>query len=468
MKKRRNKPVIIENLEILDAGSEGKAVGRFENRVVFVPYAVPGDVCDIMVIKSKNNYMEGRVDAIKHYSDKRMDPRCIHFGVCGGCKWQNMQYQHQLFYKQKQVEDNLRRIGHLDLPKISPILPSEDIFHYRNKMEYTFMNRKWFTDPAEMDSDNNRNGLGFHLPGKFDKILDLKECHLQDDTGNRIRLEARKYALEHNFTFHDIRSYDGFLRNLIIRNTTTGEWMVILITGEDRPEETFAFLDHLKNKFPEITSLQYVVNPKHNPDISDLEVRLYHGSPWITEKMGNLVFRIGPKSFFQTNSHQAFRLYQVAIEFAGLTGKEVVYDLYTGTGTIATFLAGKASKVIGIENVEAAVEDARVNAEINGISNVFFFAGDIASILDDDFTNTHGKPQVIITDPPRSGMVEKVIRQILEIQPGKIVYISCNPATQARDLAILSEKYKITRVQPVDMFPHTQHVENVVLLGIRD
>jgi len=467
MKKRRNKPDIIENLEILDAGSEGKAVGRYENRVVFVPYAVPGDVCDIVVIKSKNNYLEGRVDTIKHYSDKRTEPRCIHFGVCGGCKWQNMQYEHQLFYKQKQVEDNLRRIGHLDLPKISPILPSENIFHYRNKMEYTFLNRKWFTDTAEMDSDKNRNGLGFHLPGKFDKILDLKECHLQDDMGNRIRLEARKYALEHNFTFHDIRRYDGFLRNLIIRNTTTGEWMVILITGEDRPEETFAFLDHLKNKFPEITSLQYVVNPKHNPDISDLEVRLYHGSPWITEKMGDLVFRIGPKSFFQTNSHQAFRLYQLAIEFAGLTGNEIVYDLYTGTGTIATFLAGKASKVIGLEYVDSAVEDARVNAEINGIGNVFFFAGDIATILDDDFTNTHGKPQVIITDPPRSGMVEKVLRQILKIQPGRIVYISCNPATQARDLAILSEKYTITRVQPVDMFPHTQHVENVVLLGVR-
>lgn len=459
--------MIIENLQILDAGSEGKAVGRTDNKVVFVPFAVPGDVCAVRIVKKRKNYLEGRVVDIKHYSDKRTNATCIHFGVCGGCKWQNMDYKHQLYYKQKQVEDNLRRIGHLDLPEISPILASEKIFHYRNKMEFTFSNKKWLVDKNELDKNPDMNGLGFHLPGMFDRILDLRECYLQPEPSNRIRLAARKYALEKGFSFYDIKTWEGFLRNLIIRNTLTGDLMVILAVNEDRKDDILLFLEHLKTSFPEITSLHYVINTKRNPDLSDLDIIHVAGEPYITEDLDGLKFRIGPKSFFQTNSTQVLQLYRKALDFARLSGTEVVYDLYCGTGTITNFVARQAKAVHGIEYVEDAVRDAHENSRLNNISNTQFYAGDIAGILDADFVQKTGKPDVIITDPPRAGMAEKVVQQILEIAPERIVYISCNPATQARDLSILAEKYKITGVQPVDMFPHTQHVENVVGLEKR-
>ncbi len=463
----KKNPVIIENLSILDAGSEGKAVGRTENKVVFVPFAVPGDVCDVRIIKKRKNYLEGRIVNIHQYSDKRTDPLCKHFGACGGCKWQNMDYHHQLFFKQKQVEDNLRRIGHLELPEINPILASENKYYYRNKLEFTFSNRKWFVDKSDLDANPNKNGLGFHLPGMFDRILDLDECHLQAEPSDKIRLAARDYALKKELTFYDVKTWEGFLRNLVIRNSSTGDLMVILVVNKNRQEDILDFLEYLKTSFPEITSLHYVINTKRNPDLSDLDIIHFAGEPYITEDLDDLKFRIGPKSFFQTNSTQALQLYRKALDFAKLSGTEVVYDLYCGTGTISSFVARNAKIVHGIEYVKDAVEDARKNSRLNKINNTRFYSGDIAKNLNPDFVRKTGKPDVIITDPPRAGMVEKVIRQILDIEPGRIVYISCNPATQARDLAILAEKYKITGVQPVDMFPHTQHVENVVGLEKR-
>ena len=455
-----------EKVEIIDAGSEGKAVARVDNMVIFVPFVVPGDVVDIQVVRKKKSFFEGRAEKFYTYSDKRVKPECSHFGLCGGCRWQNMDYKEQLHYKQKQVSDNLERIGGLNLPEISPILASENIYHYRNKLEYSFSNRKWLVEKPDPDNPlhQNRDGLGFHLPGMFDRILDIDTCYLQKDPSNAIRLAVRDFALENEYEFYDVKKWDGYLRNLIIRTSSTGDLMVIMVFRFVDHIKMPALLDHIAEKFPEITSLMYVINDKRNDDISDLEVKHYKGDSFIMEEMEGLKFKIGPKSFFQTNRDQALKLYNTVKEFAGLKGDEIVYDLYTGTGTIAAFVSRFAKKVIGLEYIAEAIEDARENSELNDISNTGFFAGDILRVLNDDFIKENGKPDVIITDPPRAGMHDKVVRQIMKVGPEKIVYVSCNPATQARDLAILTEQYSIERVQPVDMFPQTHHVENVVLL----
>ena len=463
----RKKPFpTYEKVEIIDAGSEGKAVARVDNMVIFVPFVVPGDVVDIQVVRKKKSFFEGRAEKFHAYSDKRVKPECSHFGLCGGCRWQNMDYKEQLHYKQKQVSDNLERIGGLNLPEIFPILASENIYHYRNKLEYSFSNRKWLVEKPDPDNPQhqNRDGLGFHLPGMFDRILDIDTCYLQKDPSNAIRLAVRDFALENEYEFYDVKKWDGYLRNLIIRTSSTGDLMVIMVFRFVDHIKMPALLDHLAEKFPEITSLMYVINDKRNDDISDLEVKPYKGDSFIMEEMEGLKFKIGPKSFFQTNRDQALKLYNTVKEFAGLKGDEIVYDLYTGTGTIAAFVSRFSKKVIGLEYIAEAIEDARENSELNDISNTGFFAGDILRVLNDDFIKENGKPDVIITDPPRAGMHDKVVRQIMKVSPEKIVYVSCNPATQARDLAILTEQYSIERVQPVDMFPQTHHVENVVLL----
>jgi len=466
MARKKKELPVFEKMEIIDAGSEGKAVGKVDERVVFVPYVIPGDIVDVKTYKKRKSYFEGEAIHFHKYSEKRVEPKCEHFGVCGGCKWQNMNYGDQLFYKQKQVEDNLKRIGKFEMPEIQPIIPSKNIFFYRNKLEFTFSNKRWLTDFSRDVNfeDENMNGLGFHIPGIFDRILDLDNCYLQDEPSNSIRLAVKKYADENKLDYYDVRKWSGFLRNLLIRNTSIGELMVILVVNYDDPEKIFGLLDYIYEKFPEITSLNYVVNQKKNDTISDLEIKLYKGQTHITERMEGLKFKIGPVSFYQTNSLQAYELYKVARKFAGFMGDELVYDLYTGTGTIANFIAAKVSKVVGIESVPASIENAIENSEINNITNTSFFAGDIAKVLDENFVQENGMPDVIITDPPRAGMHEKVIKQILKIAPEKIVYVSCNPATQARDITLLSEKYEVKKIQPVDMFPQTHHVENVMLL----
>ena len=462
---RRRKPFPkYEAVEILDAGSEGKAVARVDNRVIFVPFVVPGDVVDIQVVKKKKSFFEGRAVKFHKYSEKRIDARCEHFGLCGGCKWQNMDYADQLHYKQKQVVDNLERIGGLELPEVMPILGSENIYFYRNKLEYTFSNRRWFVEKPDPEKPQNRNGLGFHLPGMFDRILDIENCYLQREPSNAIRLAARDFALEKEYEFYDVKTWDGYLRNLIIRTSSTGDLMVIMVFRYVDHIKMPALLDHLAENFPEITSLMYVINDKRNDDISDLEVQLYKGADHIMEEMDGLKFKIGPKSFFQTNRDQALKLYNTTLEFAGLTGDETVYDLYTGTGTIAAFLARHAGKVVGIEYIETAIRDANENSSLNDIQNTHFYAGDMHKVLTDSFIEENGRPDVVVTDPPRAGMHEKVVHQILKIAPEKVVYVSCNPATQARDLAMMASAYTIEKVQPVDMFPQTHHVENVVLL----
>jgi 23S rRNA (uracil1939-C5)-methyltransferase len=466
-KKRRDLPVF-ENIEIIDAGSEGKAVARVDEKVVFVPWVVPGDVVDIKVTKKRKSYMEGKATAFHRYSDERTEPVCEHFGLCGGCKWQNMKYDSQLKYKQKQVEENLKRIGHLEVKEFFQILASERQYFYRNKLEYTFSNRRWLTDfSKDVDfNDRNMNGIGFHIPGMFDRVLNIENCYLQPEPSNAIRLAVKKYADDHNLDYYDVKIREGFLRNLIIRTTTTGEVMVILVVNYDERATVFEILFHLKQQFPEITSLMYIINPKSNDTVYDLEARLYDGKPYITEEMEELKFRIGPKSFYQTNPVQAYELYKIAREYADLKGDETVYDLYTGTGTIANFIAKNAKKVVGIESVPSAIEDAKENSKLNGIENTVFYAGDILKLLDDDFIAKNGRPDVVITDPPRAGMHEKVVRQIMKVAPDRIVYVSCNSATQARDAAILSEKYSIEKSRPVDMFPQTHHVENVMLLKL--
>jgi 23S rRNA (uracil1939-C5)-methyltransferase len=457
---------LYENVEIIDAGAEGKALARVDNRVIFIPYVVPGDIIDIQVIRKKKSFFEGRAVKVHKYSDKRTEAKCEHFGLCGGCKWQNMDYSHQLFYKQKQVVENLQRIGGLELPEISPIIPSDNIYHYRNKLEYTFSNRKWFVDKPDPNNpvQQNRNGLGFHLPGMFDRILDINNCYLQADPSNAIRLAVRDFALEHEYEFYDVKTWDGYLRNLIIRNSTKGDLMLIIVFRYVDHIKGPALMEYLAGKFPEITSLMYVINDKQNDDISDLEVKHFKGESYIMEEMGELKFKIRPKSFFQTNPQQAFKLYEVVKDFADLKGSETIYDLYTGTGTIACFMASAAKKVVGIEYVASAIEDANENAIRNGILNTSFFAGDMLRVLNDRFIEQNGRPDIIITDPPRAGMHDRVVKQLIKIGPEKIIYVSCNPATQARDLALLNDEYKITKVQPVDMFPHTHHVENVALL----
>ena len=468
-RKYQNMP-LIERAEISDAGSEGMAVARVDSKVIFVPYGVPGDVVDIQVTRKKKSYFEGRIMHFHEYSAMRAEPVCQHFGLCGGCKWQHMDYKHQLFFKQKQVKDNFDRIGKFSYPEIMPIIGSGSMLFYRNKLDFTFSNRKWFTGPKpEMRTDVNTNGIGFHLPGMFDRIIDIEKCHLQADPSNEIRMAVRQYALEKGLSFYDAKTWEGFLRNLILRNTSTGEWMVIVVFKEDIMDETDALMSFIRDRFPSINSLMYAINPKKNDDISDLDIRLFYGKDYILEELPSyldenkmLKFKIGPVSFFQTNSKQASLLYRTAIKLADFKGHEVVYDLYSGTGTISCYLAPLAEKVIGIENIGAAVEDARENARLNNISNTTFISGDIARVLGQEFVEEHGRPDVIITDPPRSGMHEHVVRQIVEIAPEKVVYISCNPATQARDIAIMADAYKVVAVQPVDMFPQTQHVENVV------
>ncbi len=462
---RRKKP-LLEQIEITDIGSEGKALGRQDNKVVFVPYAAPGDIVDVQVNKKRKNYYEGYITKFREYSPNRIEPFCSHFGVCGGCKWQHIPYETQLQAKQQQVEDNLKRIGKIALPQINPIMGSDKTQYYRNKLEYTFSNRRWLTK-EEIDQDiehQDRDALGFHVPKMFDKVLNIDTCYLQADLSNQIRNEVNRFAQENNFTYFDIRNHHGLLRNLIIRNTSTGQWMVIVVFFEDDEATRNLLLNHLKSTFPAITSLNYIVNKKANDSIADQEVVNFCGEDHIMEMMEGLQFKIGPKSFYQTNSEQAYELYKVARKFADLSGEEIVYDLYTGTGTIANFVSGKAKKVIGIEYIEEAVEDARVNAELNNIKNTNFFSGDMKDLLTGDFFNEHGQPDVIITDPPRAGMHQDVVDVIKQCGTKKIVYISCNPATQARDLEMLDTMYSVKAIQPVDMFPHTHHIENVVLL----
>ncbi len=469
MKKVKKIHPVIENLSVIDASSDGQSVARTDEYVVFIKNAVPGDIVDVQVTRKKSKYREGKAIVFHQFSDKRTEPVCKHFGVCGGCKWQNMSYQWQLFYKQKQVSDALTRLAKIELPEIQTIVPSKKTYNYRNKLEFTFSNKKWLTtEEIESEKDyGNRDALGFHIPGMFDKILDIDECHLQEEPSNAIRNELRKYALENKLPFFDLREQIGLMRNIIIRSTSTGEWMVIVAFHYEDKEAIKNLLDHLGNSFPQITSLHYVINPKRNDTISDLEIKLYKGNDSIVEQMEGLKFKISPKSFYQTNSEQAYELYKVTRDLAAIQPHEVVYDLYTGTGTIANFVAHQAKKVIGIEYVPAAIEDAKINSSINNIPNTLFYAGDMKDILNNDFIIQNGKPDVIITDPPRAGMHEDVVKKMLEIEPERIVYVSCNPATQARDLQLLDVKYKVTRVQPVDMFPQTHHVENVVLLEKR-
>lgn len=463
-KKRRQ---VFENVEVIDAGAKGKSVGKSpDGRVIFMTNAVPGDIVDVQTHKKRKNYFEGNAIHFHFLSDKRVEPKCQHFGTCGGCKWQHMGYEHQLFFKQKEVENNLRRIGHLDLPEVSPILGSKAHYFYRNKMEFSFSDSRWLT-LEELQSDTvfeDKNALGFHIPGMWDKILDVEKCYLQKDPSNTIRLETKDFALKNGLSFFNPRKQHGLLRTLMIRTSSTGELMVLVQFFEDDSEKRGLLLNHLKETFPEITALLYVVNPKPNDTIYDQEVICFAGRDHIFEKMEGLKFKINAKSFYQTNSAQAYELYKVTRDFAGLTGEELVYDLYTGTGTIAQFVAKKAKKVVGIESVPEAIADARANAKNNRIENVDFFVGDMKNIFNKKFIAANGTPDVIITDPPRDGMHKDVVQQILNISPKKVVYVSCNSATQARDLELMKETYKVVNVQPVDMFPQTYHVENVVLL----
>ena len=447
----------------------GNSIAKLNGKTVFVPFAVPGDVVDIKLTKKSKNYYEGFVKRIITPSKDRLEPFCRHFGTCGGCKWQPLPYHLQLEVKRQQVEDQLVRLGHLEIPEIRPTIPSDKTQFYRNKLEFTFSSKRWLYDDEDPDSlsDTERLGLGFHVGKFFDKVLDIKKCYLQKDPSNAIRLFCKEYALKHGLAFFDIRNNNGFVRNMFVRTTDSGDLMVIMCFFYEARQDREEMLDAIADEFPQITSLYYVINNKLNDSIGDQECILYRGEPTIRETMDGLTFHIGPKSFYQTNSGQALKLYTIAREMAGLTGKEIVYDLYTGTGTIAQFVSGCAAKVIGIEYVPEAIEDARKNARLNGITNCEFYAGDMKDVLSSGFIAAHGKPDVIILDPPRAGIHPDVAKVILEASPAKIVYVSCNPASQARDLAILSGKYKITAVQPVDMFPHTQHVENVCQLVLR-
>lgn len=470
-KKSKKTLPILENILITDIAAEGKAIAKIDDMVVFVPFVVPGDVVDLQITKKRKNFAEARAIRFESYSNDRCNAPCEHYGICGGCKWQILPYDKQLFYKHKQVEDNLVRIGKIELPEFQPIMGSRREYFYRNKLEFTFSNRKWLTNPKEVvaveQDPSALSGLGFHIPKMFDKVLDINKCWLQDDISNQIRNEVRRYAFEHNLSFFDLRRQEGFLRTLMIRNTTEGELMVVVVFFHEDKPKMLSLLEHLKEKFPQITSLLYVVNTKANDTITDQRIELFSGKDHIIEIMEDLRFKIGAKSFYQTNSEQAYNLYRVVSEFAQMTPETLVYDLYTGVGTIANFVARSAKKVIGIEYVPEAIEDAKENARINSIDNTEFFAGDMKDILSNDFIKQHGQPDVIITDPPRAGMHDDVVKTILSAAPKKIVYVSCNPATQARDLQLLDSSYKVTRVQPVDMFPHTHHVENVVLLERR-
>ncbi len=466
-RKKKNLP-LIKNVEIIDIAAEGKAIAKVDDLVVFIPYVVPGDIIDLQITRKKNKYAEGKPTRFISYSPDRTEAFCEHFGICGGCKWQILPYQEQLKFKQKQVIDNLTRIGKIELPEIQPILGSEKTEFYRNKLEFTFSNKKWLTleqlNEGVNFEDMNMNALGFHIPGCFDKVLDINKCWLQDDISNLIRNFIREYCFKKDYTFFDLRNRGGLMRNIIIRTSTTGELMLIVVFYENEREQREDLLTTIADAFPQITSLLYIINEKANDTITDQTVVTWKGNDFIYEQMEGLKFKIGPKSFYQTNSEQAYNLYKVTRDFAELTGNELVYDLYTGTGTIANFVSSQAQKVIGIEYVEDAIEDAKFNSKNNGINNTLFYAGDMKDILTQGFINEHGRPDVVITDPPRAGMHDDVIESILFAEPKRIVYVSCNPATQARDLSLLDEKYKVEKVQPVDMFPHTHHVENVVLL----
>lgn len=469
---RRNKVLpLLEDIEITGVANEGKAIAKVNDMVVFTQFVVPGDVVDLQITRKKNSYMEGRVVKIKKFSDRRCEAFCSHYGVCGGCKWQILPYEDQLKAKQDHVYNNLLRIGKVELPEISPILGSKNIIRYRNKLEFTFSNKKWLTYEqvaSGMSFENeDMNALGFHIPGMFDKVLDIDKCYLQDEICDKIRDCIKSYAKEHDLPFFDLRNKDGFLRTIVVRTASTGEIMLTVVFFKEDKEAREGLLNHLVETFPQITSLIYVINGKCNDTITDQETIVFKGRDHIFEEMEGLKFKIGPKSFYQTNSPQAYELYKVARDFAKLTGEELVYDLYTGTGTIACFVARQAKKVVGIEYVPEAIEDAKVNADNNNIDNTLFYAGDMKNILTDTFVAQHGRPDVIITDPPRDGMHPDVVETILKAEPKRIVYVSCNPATQARDLNLLDVKYKVTAIQPVDMFPHTHHVENVVALELK-
>ncbi len=502
--RKKNKRIILEDLLITDYAAEGKALARLDGKVIFISGAVPGDTADVLLTKSKKDWAEGRVLKIKEQSKERVIPFCKHFGVCGGCKWQMLPYEKQLQYKQQEVEQNLRRIGKVELPGILPIIGADDTVHYRNKLEFTFSNKRYLLqeemaspksppvegtleEPANLkeNSDNDilkappREGLGeagalgFHVPRIFDKVIDIEECYLMDDVNNRIRNTIRAFALENKFSFYDIREHTGWLRNVIIRLCTTGELMVNICLNYDEESDRKKLFDHLLQQVPEITTLLYTINPKWNDSIYDLIPQVYFGKGYATEKLstgpggGDFEFKISAKSFFQTNTKQAQKLYTITRDFAGLTGNEIVYDLYCGTGSIGIFVSKQAKKIIGVEVIEEAIADAKLNAALNNIHHAEFFSGDVIKICNDEFFAEHGSPDVIITDPPRAGMHEKLVNKLLEMQAPKIVYVSCNTATQARDLGLLAEKYNIEKIQPVDMFPHTHHIECVVLLKLK-
>ena len=472
MARKRKEFPILENVTITDVAAEGKALARVNDMVVFVPFVVPGDVVDLKIRKKKHSYCEAEVARFVKYSETRAEPVCQHFGVCGGCKWQNLPYEEQLRAKQQQVFDQLSRISHVQLPEFNPIMGSQLTLHYRNKLEFGCSNKRWLTreQVASGETFDTMNAIGFHITGAFDKILPIEKCWLMDDLQNRIRNEIRDYALANGITFFDLRQQVGLLRDVMIRNSDTGEWMVLVqfhFESEGDQQTAEALLSHLGEQFPQITSLLWVDNQKCNDTFGDLPVQVFKGNDHIFEVMEDLKFKVGPKSFYQTNTLQAYHLYDVARQFANLNGNEIVYDLYTGTGTIANFVARKAKKVVGVEYVPEAIEDAKVNSELNGIDNTTFYAGDMKDILNDEFIAENGQPDVIITDPPRAGMHADVLETIVRANPKRIVYVSCNPATQARDLIALDNNYEVKAVQPVDMFPHTPHVENVVLLERR-
>jgi len=457
----------LSNIEIFDIAEEGKGVGRHEELVLFIDKAIPGDIVDVELQRKKKNFAEGKVVAIQQESPYRITPFCPHFGVCGGCKWQHMSYEAQLKFKQQYVDNALSRIGKIETSSMEEILPSEQTQYYRNKLEYTFSNKRWLTNRDEEVAPESMNALGFHVPGRFDKILDIDHCFLQQDPSNAIRNAVGSFAKENGISFYDLREHEGALRNLIIRTSSTGETMVIVVFAYPEEGQVELVMHHIATLFPEITSLLYIINQKRNDTIFDQEVLVYKGRDYIYEEMEGLKFKVGPKSFYQTNSRQAYELYKVTREFANLKGDELVYDLYTGAGTIANFVAKSAREVVGVEYVPSAIEDAKINSEINGVYNTKFYAGDMKDVLTADFVAVHGKPDVIITDPPRAGMHADVVARILEMEAPKVVYVSCNAATQARDLELLSAKYTVERIKPVDMFPQTQHVENVVLLKLK-
>jgi 23S rRNA (uracil1939-C5)-methyltransferase len=470
MARKNTDKIVFHQIKVLDAGAKGVSVAKApDGKVIFIPNVVPGDVVDVQTFKKRKAFYEGKAVKFHEFSEHRIEPICEHFGVCGGCKWQNMKYSQQLFYKQNEVKNHLQRIGKIELPEFESILGSEKQFFYRNKMEFSFSNSRWLTEKEIESTDDlgNRNALGFHIPKMWDKILDINKCHLQEDPSNAIRNEIRAFANENGLTFFNPRAHEGLLRTLMLRTASTGEIMVLLQFFEDDKTNRELILNHIYEKFPQITSLQFVVNNKANDTLYDTDIKLYKGRDYILEEMEGLKFSINAKSFYQTNSDQAYELYKITRDFAGLTGNETVYDLYTGTGTIAQFVSKNAKKVIGVESVPEAISDAKANAKRNEITNCEFFVGDMKVVFNESFIAQHGKPDVIITDPPRDGMHKDVIEQILKIEPQKVVYVSCNSATQARDLALMDEKYKVTRVRPVDMFPQTHHVENVVLLEKR-